>query len=171
MKRNQVSSGIKLAVVVLVCLLAGCGGGGATRNDRISPEAARNEMKLRSIDFTEREFVRRVASNDARAAGLFIAAGMKTDARNADGETPLTIAAEQNYTRIIDLLLAGGADPNVGDATGATPLMHATRKASLDAMTKLLDRGANPNATDRDGSTPFMYSALNNDIRTASTLR
>lgn len=72
-----------------------------------------------------------------------------TNARWDDNEdeSPLLLAASQNFHNIVQLLLARGADPNMGGKyEQETPLYEAVRRGHERVAKTLLDHGANINA-------------------------
>jgi hypothetical protein len=67
--------------------------------------------------------------------------GKSPNARQADGSTPLMIAAGNNDAEIATLLLAKGADPNLRASGGATALSVAKARGQAGAgMVQLLQR-------------------------------
>ncbi|HEY6166496.1 MAG TPA: ankyrin repeat domain-containing protein [Verrucomicrobiae bacterium] len=83
--------------------------------------------------------------------------GASANARDAQGNTPLTLAAVYGDTAAMRLLLERGAEVNATNAAGATALMRAAtdhRKAAL-----LAERGANVNARSAFGNTALMLAA------------
>lgn len=80
--------------------------------------------------------------------------------RNAEGKTPLHLAAWGGYAQIITLLLDAGADANVQDNDGATPLCHMTGWCTRpDIVDLLVARGANIDTPDHDGASPLALAA------------
>src|SRR5579883_2936403 len=80
--------------------------------------------------------------------------------RNAEGQTPLHLAAWGGYAQIIRLLLEAGADPNAQDNSGATPLCHMTGWCTrADIVDLLLAHGADIDLPDHDGASPLAWSA------------
>lgn len=80
--------------------------------------------------------------DEAKVRAL-LAAGASVDAKQADGRTPLYIAASAySADPIVRLLLEKGANPNAATSNGQTPLMAAAGRGDVEAMRMLLDRGA-----------------------------
>ena len=66
------------------------------------------------------------------------------DQRDAQGATPLLLAAAMESERGVQALLALGADPNVADASGNVPLAEAASNGRLDMTCMLLSAKADP---------------------------
>ena len=60
------------------------------------------------------------------------------DAPAKNGRTPLMIAADQRYAKIVDLLLQKGSDPFARDAEGLLPIHWATLEGHLESVKLLL---------------------------------
>jgi hypothetical protein len=76
--------------------------------------------------------------------------------RNAQGETPLMLAAIQNKLSLAKLLVLRGADVN---QTGWTPLHYAATKGHIEMMRLLIDNSAYLDAESPNGTTPLMMAA------------
>jgi ankyrin repeat protein len=70
---------------------------------------------------------------------------------NRDGWTPLHYAASGPGTAVVKLLLDRGAVPDARSPNGTTPLMMAARYGSPDAAELLLTRGADPTLVNQRG--------------------
>jgi ankyrin repeat protein len=64
-----------------------------------------------------------------------------TRVRDADGRTPLHLAAEGGHAAVVDLLLHNMADPNSTDRAGRTPLAAAERAGHAAAAAALRSAG------------------------------
>ena len=85
-----------------------------------------------------------------------IGRGMDPNSVDANGDTPLCIAARNGSARSIDVLLSAKADPNRPNRFNDTPLMLASLNGNLDIVRKLVAAGA---AIDPPGWTPLIYAA------------
>ena len=65
--------------------------------------------------------------------------GANPNVVNAEGKTPLHLAARNGHSHVVEILIEGGSDPNKTDDEGRTPLLEAgyTRLMSI-----LLEAGA-----------------------------
>jgi ankyrin repeat protein len=94
--------------------------------------------------------------------------GAPLDARDADGLTPLLIAARRTAGRdaakdLARLLVEWGANVTVADSTGATALAGAAFAGDVEWMTYLVDRGASVKGADHDGRTLLHYALAGAD--------
>jgi ankyrin repeat protein len=83
--------------------------------------------------------------------------GASANARDAEGNTPLMLAAVYADVSCAKLLLEGGAEVNVTNNAGATPLMRAT--FDYDKLRLLVDHGADVDARSALGNSALMLAA------------
>jgi hypothetical protein len=79
---------------------------------------------------------------------FLLSKGLKADTRNAQGLTPLAIAAQLGWVEGAELLARRGAGIDLPNARGETPLILAVQKRDLPMVRLLLSRGADPKRTD-----------------------
>ena len=83
-----------------------------------------------------------------------LSAGASPNLRDAEGHTPLRMAAEQGLVEVCEALLEAGAKVDgigLGWHGCWTPLHHAARAGRVEAAKLLLARGAVPNAPTGEG--------------------
>jgi len=81
-------------------------------------------------------------------------------ARDADGRTPLLLAAMHDQLDVLQLCLSRGANvSNRDDATASSALHFAARMGSPRAVTLLLNEGADASMKDARGLTPMDVAA------------
>ena len=85
-----------------------------------------------------------------RAAEL-LEAGADPDLPDANGDTPLHIAAQAFDTALVSLLAGVGADVNMRNDSGETPLQVARNHANAAVARRLLDLGADPSVLEGAG--------------------
>ena len=78
------------------------------------------------------------------------------NARNTHGETPLMLAAINNYLELAKLLIERGADVN---KPGWTPLHYAATRGHRDMMRLLIENDAYIDSESEGGTTPLMMAA------------
>ena len=101
-------------------------------------------------------------TDQAEIIGKLLDRGAAVDARDAEGRTPLMVAAAFDSRAVAAVLLARGADPLARDAVdGNTPLDFAAMAGQADFARLLLEHGAplDGRAT-RNGETPLHYAAF-----------
>ena len=130
---------------------------------------------------------------------LLLGAGADLEARDAYGNTPLSLAHNRSIPPLlkagadpratnqnghtvlhhgglsatsIDYLIDAGADPNAVCSIHSTPLHTATRYMNIDAQKQLLERGANVDLRDDKGHTALITAAKHHgaDLKTSETL-
>lgn len=95
-----------------------------------------------------------VAQNDLPMVTELIVSGARFDVTDKQGNTPLMIAVQKNYTEIIKKLIRYDALPNNQDAS----LTIAAAKNDLNLVEMLIKAGANLNAQNRFGNTALMIA-------------
>jgi ankyrin repeat protein len=100
-----------------------------------------------------------------------VAAGANPNAAQANGVTPLMIAARGGNVEIAQLLLARGANVKATiPSTGQTALMWATAERHIAMMRELIAAGADVHAQSTIGFTPLLFAARNGDLDAAQVL-
>lgn len=94
-----------------------------------------------------------VAANDTALAAYFLSRGIRPNARNEEGETPLTYGVQSEA--MVELLVQAGADTNLQDRDGNTALMNLL--LPIEAAEALLGAGANPNLCNKKGENALLY--------------
>lgn len=112
-----------------------------------------------------------VLRNDAALVQqLLLAHPECVNAVDAKGVTPLLLASEHGYTKIVAALLAKWANPNIADHIGRTPLHMAAFSGQIDLIKRLLAAGAWLNARDRTNDMPLHYVAVTTHVEAAKLL-
>lgn len=89
----------------------------------------------------------------------FLDKGIKVNAANEDGETPLHLAMFSMRKSVVEFLITNGALVNAKDNSGETPLHIAAHGNDVEMITILLKHGADINAQDNYGDTPLREAA------------
>lgn len=128
-------------------------------------EGPRKMLEQKGIPFTPETFRAAVVADEAELVELFIKAGMRVDEPDADGLTPLMLAAAKGNAQIIGVLLGRGASANATARNGETSLMLAAAKGNYDAAQLLIGGGAHINAANNAGMTPLFLAVSGNSIK------
>ena len=103
-------------------------------------------------------------------ARLLIAAGANINAEDADGNTPLHLAAKGNFVTMVSLLKAQGAMINAQNKRGNTPLHLAAESNAVQVLSQLLAEGALINSQNGVNDTPLHLAVDNNSVETVQVL-
>ncbi len=109
-----------------------------------------------TLPLTFREAIRR---GNVPLIRRLIGNGADVNAKDADGQTSLHLAARTGRAEPVTVLLQGGADVDAQDDEDKTPLMWAVVANRPAAVTALLAGGADVKATDNIGSTVLHLAA------------
>lgn len=89
---------------------------------------------------------------------------------NADGFTPLHVAALHGHSVLTGLLVRHGANVNARTNQSATPLHLASQNSHIQVVRFLLECNAKLNKKDQYGNTPLIHACLRGNLETATTL-
>ncbi|GAB4351242.1 MAG: ankyrin repeat domain-containing protein [Candidatus Abyssubacteria bacterium] len=121
-----------------------------------------------NVQYSKKEFLKRVKQSDRQVVELFLAAGMSPDTRDKEGATALMCAAGKGDVDIARLLVEHGADVNVKTKRCGTALIWATgglideeEEDHVEVIRFLVEHGADVNVQPRYrggtlGMTPLM---------------
>ncbi len=101
---------------------------------------------------------------------LLVKSGADMNVADAEGNTPLMIAARANNSIAVQCFLAAGADPLRRDAAGWSALTHAAVAADAALVERLMKAGAGT-AAGKDGMTPLGIALAWGNAKAASMLR
>lgn len=112
----------------------------------------------------------RWCNGDVSTVGLLLGKGIKIDAKDSHGKTPLNRAASSGIDEMVSELLKHGARIEACNGTGVRSLQFAAKslracRLSSPTVQVLLDNGAEVNAQDRDGRTALHWAVINGQSR------
>lgn len=99
-----------------------------------------------------------------------LAGALGVNSCNADGFTPLHVAALHGHSSLVALLIRHGANVNVRTNQNATPLHLASQNNHVQVVSFLLECNAKLNKKDQYGNTPLIHACLCGNLETASIL-
>ncbi|KAK2756002.1 hypothetical protein FQN53_008754 [Emmonsiellopsis sp. PD_33] len=91
---------------------------------------------------------------------LLLERGAYVDTQDAEGNTPLLLAARHGYVHLISMLLKHGADVNARNIDGDTPLLLTAKNGFAKSTDMLLKSRADIEAKDKDGYTPLALTVV-----------
>jgi uncharacterized protein len=97
--------------------------------------------------------------DDVGLAAELLKGGLRADAANRYGITPLLLACENGSVEMVEMLLKAGADPRSERAGGETALMVASRTGKVGAVRALLAAGADVNHRTSGKQTALMWAS------------
>lgn len=103
------------------------------------------------------ELAKAIRDGDLKAVRAQLDTGLDVNARDADGNTPLLLAAVYAGPECVEWLLKKGADVNAANKLGVTPLHRAA--TNYEKAKLLVDAGANVEVKTRAGRTPLTLAA------------
>lgn len=108
-------------------------------------------------------------------AQLLLGRGACVDVADADGNTPLMIAAEgtayfPNNAPMTEAVLKAKPQINAQDSRGRTALYRASTEGKLESMRLLIEHHANPDLQALDGSTALLETVTFGHLSAASLL-
>lgn len=106
------------------------------------------------------------------AARLLIDRGARVDSRDAQGRTPLAVAATYGNTDVAEELILKAADTMAEDTMYKdTPLHYAAMSGSTETADLLLSHGVDINVrSGHDGEPPLNYAAQNGNLEMVAFL-
>ncbi|KAI4142830.1 MAG: hypothetical protein LQ340_007208, partial [Diploschistes diacapsis] len=115
--------------------------------------------------------ITRIPTNNTNTTTTHDAHALDINAKNAQNQTALLLAAEQGHTGTCKLLLDAGARLEAHDSAGWTALIGGANKGHLGVVLLLLGAGADINAQSDLGSTALDRAEYRNDRALARVLR
>ena len=128
----------------------------------------------------EAELLQAAENGNAGKVAELLAAGANPNVRNADGNTPLHLAAKggggsgsETHSAVAATLLAAGADPDVTNADGFAPLHFAAElspESAAAGMVAVLAASADPDIRDSARRVPLHLAAGRGYVAVATIL-
>ena len=109
------------------------------------------------------QFIDAIRDNNSEMISLLL--GLKLvdiNFRHTDENTPLMMAATQNYIEIVKMLIDNGADPNLTNNTGKSALIFAAFFNYMDLVKFLVKSGTNLDLSDKQGRSALIIATSKN---------
>jgi ankyrin repeat protein len=134
---------VQATVLITLILLVSCAGEENLKADKLN-----------------KSFLEASGRGDLENVKNHLEVGADINSRNADGNTAVHLAVENEDTSLLKLLVEKEADLNIKNTKGMTPLHQAIQMMDFDGnlLSMLLDKGADPNIADNDGNTVLHLS-------------
>ncbi len=120
---------------------------------------ARHHLEESGTAFNKEGFFAAAERGETMKLVLFLKAGMKINATDHHGKTPLIWASSFGQLPCVGLLLANQAATESQDSGGYTALHWAAANGHAEVIQLLLEHGANANAVSKTGRTPLIQAA------------
>ncbi|XP_064627531.1 inactive serine/threonine-protein kinase TEX14-like [Lineus longissimus] len=116
-----------------------------------------------SVEHLAGLILKAAACGSRRQTKKAIQRGIKVDAKNEDGQTPLFLACLEGHESVIDLLLRHDADPNLRSLNGSTPVHAAAFAGHVRTLEKLIEAGGDLRFHDNEDRLPRDWALLQDD--------
>ncbi len=120
---------------------------------------ARLQLSQIGIAFNKDAFFAAAERGETMKLVLFLKAGMKINATDHHGKTPLIWASSCGQLPCVGLLLANEAPTESKDSGGYTALHWAASNGHTEVIHLLLEHGADVNCVSKTGRTPLIQAA------------
>jgi ankyrin repeat protein len=111
-----------------------------------------------------------VLKEDADAFNFLLENGANPEAKDAEGNTPLSEAVFLEQTDFVRKMLDLGANPDVKVPMNGSLLFTAARCKNAEIAQLILEMGGNPNIQNAHGETPLTVAVKTNNFRMARLL-
>jgi uncharacterized protein len=175
--------GLRRGLLVLLVVLAGCGGdpgtgsgSGAATLDAALIEAARRgdagevrRLLEQGASVTARDpegataLVAAAYGNHLEAARALVEAGADVNAKDRTEQSAFLLATSENYLELLDLTLAAGADVAAKDSYNGTGLIRAAERGHAEVVRRLLATPIEVDHVNRLGWTALLEAVILGD--------
>ena len=124
----------------------------------IDNDAALTRLELLGFPLGPDAFARAVATRHRPLIELCFAAQLNMNTPDADGRTPLLLAALHGDWETARKLMNAGAGVDAADSAGTTPLMAAAMHGNVEILRALTERKAGADPADRQGRAALHYA-------------
>jgi ankyrin repeat protein len=117
-----------------------------------------------------KKMIKAAKKNDLESVISQLENGGDINSKDEKGQTPLMLAAGNNYAELLKILIEKGADINSEDCEGRNALSLAAGNGWAEIVKALLASGAQINARDKAGRSALIWASNNGWIDTVKLL-
>jgi ankyrin repeat protein len=143
---------LKINTIMLGFFLFFCACQQPAEKEKMTPEMAKNMLKLKGYNFDESNYLDAVRKNDVSAILAFYDAEINPDALSDSKIPALNFAIQNSEPKTVKIML-NKCNLNLKDNNGNTPLYLTIKSKKQELTDALLEKGADVNSTGRDGKT------------------
>ena len=111
-----------------------------------------------------------IKAGDYAETARLVKAGVHYTARNAEGDTPLIVAAENARADLVGMWITSGADVAARSTNGEIALHSAALHSDPEIARILLEKSSPVDVVNRDGESPLYWAALSGSIEIVKLL-
>jgi hypothetical protein len=120
----------------------------------------RQEAAEKPLTEAEKKLLKAVEEGKLQEVKDALNDGVRVDAADKDGETPMLKAAMRGHKEMVGMLIERGANVNAVDKDyGMAPLCWAAGEGHKEIVGMLIEGGAGVNAASKNGDTPLCCAA------------
>ena len=161
----------KLTVFLAVILIGGCArivGKMDSSEEYEKKELSKKEVSANVANRTNLHYS--AINNDVKLAKAFLKQGDDVNAKDANGNTALILAAKTGRKELCETLIAAGADVNAQNNDGDTALLWAAVRDFGDVAKVLIKANADVNIQEKNGYTALHEAAYNGHLKMSQYL-
>ncbi len=130
----------------------------------VIPNSIASEITSYGYNADESGYLKAAQDGNVYVLNLFTQVNAYVNMHDADGRTPVYLAASKGKVKAVKYLLLCGANINARTENMKSPLMAAIEAKSFETAKLLIDARASLNVADENGYTPLHYAIMHDQI-------